>query len=217
MEVSRDSGTMVSSGRMIFIGGNKSDIGLAIRLPVYRSGMPQSTLEERRAAYRGSVGAGFRVAELMRDVIGSNNPGDLRVRLFDGGPSQLQSGLRGEDKPVAVPAIGEDKLLFDSRAPTQQAAAASAAAPVPDAAFERSLPFEMGGRVWVVQVSACTGRVVGWLDRYVVDGLLNVFSAWTLRAGDRLRRLQTGLPQDYVYGVALGALILFVLAQWRMK
>ena len=50
-----------------------------------------------------------------------------------------------------------------------------------------------------------------------MDGLLNVVSAWTLRAGDRLRRLQTGLPQDYVYGVALGALILFVLAQWRMK
>src|SRR5437867_10915358 len=163
MEVSRDSGTMVSSGRLIFIGGNKSDIGLAIRLPVYRSGMPQSTLEERRAAYRGSVGAGFRVAELMRGVVGSNNPGGLRVRLFDGGPSQLQSGLRGEDKPVAVPAIGEDKLLFDSRAPTQQAAPASAAAPV-SAAFERALPFEMGGRVWVVQVSACTGRVVGWLD-----------------------------------------------------
>jgi NADH-quinone oxidoreductase subunit L len=60
-------------------------------------------------------------------------------------------------------------------------------------------------------------RLVGWLDRYVVDGLLNVFSAWTLRAGDRLRRLQTGLPQDYVYGVALGALVLFALAQWRLR
>ena len=59
-------------------------------------------------------------------------------------------------------------------------------------------------------------RVVGWTDRYVVDGALNVLSAWTLRAGDRLRRLQSGLPQDYVYGVALGALLLFVLAQWRL-
>ena len=60
-------------------------------------------------------------------------------------------------------------------------------------------------------------RLVGWVDRYLVDGVLNVLSAWTLRAGDRLRRLQTGLPQDYVYGVALGALVLFVLAQWRMR
>ena len=60
-------------------------------------------------------------------------------------------------------------------------------------------------------------RVVGWTDRYIVDGVLNVLSAWTLRAGDRLRRLQSGLPQDYVYGVALGALLLFVLAQWRLR
>ena len=60
-------------------------------------------------------------------------------------------------------------------------------------------------------------RLVGWVDRYLVDGLLNVVSAWTLRAGDRLRRLQTGQPQDYVYGVALGALMLFVLAQWGLR
>ena len=56
--------------------------------------------------------------------------------------------------------------------------------------------------------------LVGWVDRYVVDGVLNVLSAWTLQGGDRLRRLQTGLAQDYVYGVALGALCLLVLARW---
>jgi NADH-quinone oxidoreductase subunit L len=60
-------------------------------------------------------------------------------------------------------------------------------------------------------------RLIGWLDRYIVDGVLNVLSAGTLRAGDRLRRIQSGLPQDYVYGVALGVLVLFVLAQWRLK
>jgi NADH-quinone oxidoreductase subunit L len=60
-------------------------------------------------------------------------------------------------------------------------------------------------------------RVVGWVDRYLVDGVLNLLSAWTLRAGDRLRTLQSGQPQDYVYGVALGALLLFVLTQWRMR
>ena len=57
-------------------------------------------------------------------------------------------------------------------------------------------------------------RLVGWIDRYVVDGFLNVASAWTLRAGDRLRRLQSGQAQDYVYGVAFGVLLLLVWAQW---
>jgi NAD(P)H-quinone oxidoreductase subunit 5 len=47
-------------------------------------------------------------------------------------------------------------------------------------------------------------RVVGWLDRYIVDGLLNVVSAWTVSAGDGLRRIQTGTVQDYVVAVAAG-------------
>ena len=44
-------------------------------------------------------------------------------------------------------------------------------------------------------------RIIGWIDRYLVDGVLNVLSAWTLQAGDGLRGIQTGKPQDYVYGV----------------
>jgi NADH-quinone oxidoreductase subunit L len=66
-------------------------------------------------------------------------------------------------------------------------------------------------------VLLAVARLIGWLDRYLVDGVVNVLSAWTLRAGDRVRRLQTGQPQDYVYGVALGTLLLFVLAQWGLR
>ncbi|HEV8472508.1 MAG TPA: NADH-quinone oxidoreductase subunit L [Methylomirabilota bacterium] len=69
--------------------------------------------------------------------------------------------------------------------------------------------FDVAYRVALLGIS----RVVGWIDRYVVDGVLNALSAWTLRAGDTLRRVQTGQPQDYVYGVALGVLALFVWAQ----
>jgi len=54
-------------------------------------------------------------------------------------------------------------------------------------------------------------RVVAWVDRYLVDGLVNVASAWTLQAGSALRRMQTGRAQDYLYGVAAGVLLLVVL------
>jgi NADH-quinone oxidoreductase subunit L len=57
-------------------------------------------------------------------------------------------------------------------------------------------------------------RLIGWVDRYIVDGVLNVLSAWTLKGGDHLRRIQSGQPQDYVYGVAFGTLLLFVWVQW---
>jgi NADH-quinone oxidoreductase subunit L len=57
-------------------------------------------------------------------------------------------------------------------------------------------------------------RLIGWVDRYLVDGVLNVLSASCLRAGDRLRQLQTGQPQDYVYGVAFGVLLIVLWVQW---
>ena len=53
-------------------------------------------------------------------------------------------------------------------------------------------------------------RIVGWIDRYLVDGVLNVVSAWTLDGGDGLRRMQTGKVQDYVFAVGIGLLALMV-------
>ena len=58
-------------------------------------------------------------------------------------------------------------------------------------------------------------RVVGWVDRYVVDGVLNAVSAWTLTAGDDIRSMQSGKAQDYVYGVAVGLLALLLWVQLR--
>ena len=59
-------------------------------------------------------------------------------------------------------------------------------------------------------------RLIGWLDRYLVDGVLNVVSAWTLVAGDRLRLMQTGRAQDYVYGVGVGVLVLILWMRWAL-
>jgi NADH-quinone oxidoreductase subunit L len=57
-------------------------------------------------------------------------------------------------------------------------------------------------------------RAVGWVDRYLVDGLVNVASAGTLRAADALRRIQTGRAQDYLYAVTAGFLLVLLL--WRL-
>jgi NADH-quinone oxidoreductase subunit L len=59
-------------------------------------------------------------------------------------------------------------------------------------------------------------RAIGWFDRYVIDGVLNVVSAWTLTSGDDLRTMQTGRVQDYVYGVAVGLMILLLWARWAL-
>ncbi|RME20647.1 MAG: NADH-quinone oxidoreductase subunit L [Deltaproteobacteria bacterium] len=50
-------------------------------------------------------------------------------------------------------------------------------------------------------------RMVGWFDRYVVDGLMNLVAVAVLKLGAGVRRLQTGRAQDYVFAVVVGALL----------
>ncbi len=72
--------------------------------------------------------------------------------------------------------------------------------------------FEGAYRVALLGLS----RAVGWVDRYVVDGVLNAVSAWTLTAGDDLRSMQTGRAQDYVFGVAVGLVVLLMWVRWTV-
>ncbi|HET9644694.1 MAG TPA: diguanylate cyclase, partial [Burkholderiaceae bacterium] len=139
LEHSRDTGELTSSGKLIRIGGLKSDFGLAIRLPVYDITKPLRTIDDRRAAYIGSVGAGFRVVDVMREIgTGSNT---LRIRLFDTGPVSTEGA--------------ETVQLYDS----QESIVPS------DSRLVRDLPFELGGRRWIVEVSDERKVVTGPLDR----------------------------------------------------
>ena len=52
---------------------------------------------------------------------------------------------------------------------------------------------------------------IGWLDRYVVDGLMNLLGWATLAGGTKVRILQTGRVPDYVSAVLVG---LIGLAVW---
>jgi NADH-quinone oxidoreductase subunit L len=56
--------------------------------------------------------------------------------------------------------------------------------------------------------------LIGWVDRYLVDGLVNFASAWTMRFGRGLRQIQTGRAQDYLYGVVAGLILLVVWTYW---
>ncbi len=54
-----------------------------------------------------------------------------------------------------------------------------------------------------------------WVDRYLVDGLMNGVGWGTLEAGAVIRPLQTGRTRDYALAVVLGAMVLLVLGGWR--
>jgi NADH-quinone oxidoreductase subunit L len=53
-----------------------------------------------------------------------------------------------------------------------------------------------------------TSAVLGWIDRYLVDGLMNATGWATIEGGQRMRRIQTGRIHDYAMAVAVGALLI---------
>ena len=64
-----------------------------MRLAVYRNGMPTETVEQRRAAYVGSVGAGFNVDDLMKGVLDKDVARHMRFMLYDAGSASEQTPL----------------------------------------------------------------------------------------------------------------------------
>ena len=180
LEQARDTGGFVTSGRKIRLPGRESHVGLAVRLPVYRPQLPLGTIEQRRAAYLGSVGAAFSVTDMMRDVIADREAAPLRLRLIDAGPGQGAIGTRVESRFIVPTAIPDAQLLFDNAAPTAPASAAPAAVAKPAPRFERTLAFELGGRSWWVEVGEDQSQVVSWIDRaapwFIIFGGLAISS-----------------------------------------
>jgi NADH-quinone oxidoreductase subunit L len=57
---------------------------------------------------------------------------------------------------------------------------------------------------------AVAGAVM-WFDVRVIDGIVNGTGTVTQRAGDGIRRIQTGRVQNYALGIALGLLAMVAL------
>jgi diguanylate cyclase (GGDEF)-like protein len=103
LERARDTGQPISSGRLILAEGSGPHIGIALRLPVYRKGMPLDTVDERRRAYIGSVGAGIRVKDVMTGLLSDETLRVISFRIYDAGTF---------DMPAVSPS--PSTMLFDS-------------------------------------------------------------------------------------------------------
>lgn len=154
LRASRDSGKLSASGLPIRIKARKEYTGLAMRLPVYRSGVPLDTVEQRRAAYIGSVGAGFNVENLMKGVLSEEVVRYMRFRLYDAGAADGRGPKPSQSR----------RLLFDSNH-LVQTSDSRLATDEPDAVFVRTVPMGVGGRTWEIRYSARKDAVIGRLDK----------------------------------------------------
>src|ERR1041384_1795214 len=162
LEQGRDSGRLVSSGRIIRFEDGVDN--LAIRIAVYRPGDPTDTLGGRgaayhrpvgargrrrraarggrRAPYRGWVGAGSRAAELMRGVLEAHNLHHTQLAVLD---VERADGKRPEQK----------MLLFDNGAD---------AAGAQGRVYAARRELEMAGRLWELQLRAPESGLVSDYD-----------------------------------------------------
>ncbi|MBI1891548.1 MAG: CHASE domain-containing protein [Burkholderiales bacterium] len=154
LDVSRDTGELSASGKVIRIVGPNRHPALAMRLPLYRHGMPLNTVEQRRAAYYGSVGAGFDIHKLMADALDKNMQPHMRVRLYD-------TGLNYEQRSIGTTDPG--RLLFDSEHENADVKPQSIR-PQPRDKFFKRVPLQVGSRVWEVEFSAIKSGMLSPLE-----------------------------------------------------
>jgi signal transduction histidine kinase len=156
----RDTGLLTASGRPIRIRSRgKEYTGLAMRLAVYRGGMPLGSVEDRRKAYLGSVGAGLNVQELMRGVVESSKAPHIRFSVYDVGPA--------EEGAQQTPASAE-RLLFDS----SQLTASAPAGALDESGFTSALPLKVGGRLWQVQFGAQKKATIDGIEAFMPELIL---------------------------------------------
>ena len=118
---------MSSSGQPIPLRSAPSHGGRAMRIPIYRNGMPVTTVAERRQACIGSVGLGFSVPRLVDVALGEMPVRAVRVALRD-------------SSSIGRPAT----LLFDSQPKMPGAESGH---------FIKDLPVQFHVRTWHAQFS----------------------------------------------------------------
>jgi len=162
MRSGRDSGNLTSSAQPLRVKRAKeAAIYLAMRLAVYRKGMPVDTVEQRRTAYLGSVGAGFDVESLMREALNEEMLKNMRIRLYDTGSADQRDSDSAKTR----------QLLFDSEQLTKGYATQSAAN-ASDSAFVHVLPIEIASRVWEFQYSAPKNAIIDRVNRLLPSMVL---------------------------------------------
>ena len=96
------SGQLVSSGE---VDPHQPGLPMALRLAVYRRGMPLDTPAGREAAYAGSVGLELSLLKLIQEAVSPDALPGMRIRLYNIGRSVDVAGDRLD---------GRSSLLIDS-------------------------------------------------------------------------------------------------------
>jgi len=196
LERTRDSGQLTASGTIALALDPKRHPGFAMRLPVYRKGMPVATVEERREAFTGVVSASFVVIDLMRGVLSKQFLQTMHVRIHDAGFVDSTHGLQ---QPSA------ENLMFDSDRLVAADSRRDISRDREHASLTRTAALEVGGRRWSLHFSTREGfiasseRLLPWAI-FLVGALVSLLLFGLIRllatTGKRAIYLAERITQD---------------------
>jgi signal transduction histidine kinase len=139
LKLARDTGEISASGTPLAVLKERNRLGLAMRIPVYRPGVPVATVEQRRAAYHGSVGVGFSVKQLVDGVLDEVPVKAARLSLYNE-PQAVEGGAK------------RSQLIYDSNSPVEIPSQEEKVDDLP--LFHVWLPIDFNGRRWTAHFSA---------------------------------------------------------------
>lgn len=168
LERTRDSGRVTASGSIALALDPRRHPGFAMRLPVYRKGMPLATVAQRREAFAGMVSASFVVIDLMHRVLSEQFLQKIQVRIHDAGFLDSPNGLQ----PPAA-----ENLMFDSNRLLKAASSQQASSDGELAGLASMSGLDIGGRRWNIYFSARQGFVASsdrWLPWIALFGGITI-------------------------------------------
>jgi len=128
MTRARDEGVAATSGIITLVQETKEDIqrGFLMYLPVYQTKTIPKTLKEKRERFVGWVYAPFRAGDLMKGIVGTEDP-NIEFEIFDG------------------ETMSQEALLFDSNSglPLNQSNH--------NHNFQKTVRITLQGRLWTIQ------------------------------------------------------------------
>ncbi|MDC8757381.1 CHASE domain-containing protein [Janthinobacterium fluminis] len=183
LEESRDSGEVSNSGHLIVVPGRPAMKALAMRLPIYRAGMPTGNVAERRAAYIGSIGVGFNLQSLVQGVLSELPVRSVHVALYDGGTA-AQPKLRGAGA-----------LVFDSQTALPPALQWT---PSARSTLSTTVPINYNGRLWQAHFSVRKNDLYTRFDIYFPwlamlagsIGAMLIYALFHTLSSSRMRAIQ---------------------------
>ncbi|HET7200328.1 MAG TPA: diguanylate cyclase [Burkholderiales bacterium] len=138
LERSRSSGEATASGRIRITNGQfQGDLGVTLVRPVYRSGVPLETADQRGQNLRGFTVSVVVVRNLIDNVLKRVGSQNIRVVLYD------ESAREGERFLAVWPDLAQkDPALTEKAAP----------------GLERRVKFKVGDRDWLAVMTPEAGK-----------------------------------------------------------